>query len=162
MKKLLTIIFFGLFLSGNSYAQTEVEIALENCADETFNNWEDESYKKTMGSRKGAIVRKWKKNEKGEEYLQQGWTLNRKVSEEQKTFEGEKTDAIFKRWENMREKGRYYLLRGYDYYGLIAHEIVKKTSIKKKAKSKVYADFLIACEKLYKETPYGFVLKWND
>ena len=69
MKKLLIIIFFGLFLSGNSYAQTEVEIALENCADKTFNNWEDESYKKTMGSRKGAIVRKWKKNEKGEDYI---------------------------------------------------------------------------------------------
>ena len=162
MKKLLIIIFFGLFLSENSYAQTEVEIALENCADETFNNWEDESYKKTMGSQKGAIVRKWKKNEKGEEYLEQGWALNRKVSEEKKSFKGDITNEILNRWKNMSQRGRNYLIRGYNYYGLVAHKIVEETSIEKKTRSDVYADFLIDCEKLYNETPYGFLLKWKD
>ena len=162
MKKLLGIIFLGLLFSGNAYAQTEAEIVLEKCADETFNNWEDESYKKTMGSLKGVIVRKWEKNKKGEEYLEQGWALYKKLTEEKKSFKGETTNEILSRWNKMRQSGRNYLIEGYNYYGLFANEIVKKTSIEKKIRSDVYIDFLIVCEKLYKEAPYTFGLKWRN
>ena len=43
-----------------------------------------------------------------------------------------------------------------------ADDIVKKTSINKKTKNEEYANFLINCEKLHNETPYGFELKWGN
>ena len=162
MKKLLLTIFLSLISFTSAFSQTEKEIALENCADDTFINWEDESYKKQLGSRRGAIAKTWGKSKRGEELLQKGYALNKKLDNAKKSHKGEKTQQLIDGWKNMKYRAMNYIRAGYNHYGLEAYEIVEKTSIKKKTNNEVYADFLIDCEKLYNETPYGFILKWKN
>ena len=85
MKKLLITIFLSLISITSAFSQTEKEISLENCADDTFINWEDESYKKQLGSRRGAIAKTWGKSKRGEELLQKGYALNKKLDNAKKS-----------------------------------------------------------------------------
>ena len=161
MKKLLTSLFLILILT--SCSQNKKEAALENCADSEFINWEDESYKETLGSRRGSIASNWAKNKRGEELLKKGYALNKKADKAAKAYEGKEVpEEVLKGWSDMRYRGRNYIIAGYNHYGLYADEIVKKTSINKKTKNEEYANFLINCEKLHNETPYGFELKWGN
>jgi hypothetical protein len=163
MKKLLLTIFLSLVCITSAFSKNKKEIALENCADETFINYEDESYKKTMGSARGTIVRNWGKIKRGEELLNQGYALNEKADKAAKAYEGKEVpEQVLKGFSDMRYRARNYIIAGYNHYGLYADEIVKKTSINKKTKNEEYANFLINCEKLHSETPYGFELKWGN
>ena len=163
MKKLLLTIFLCLVCTTSAFSKNKKEIALENCADETFINYEDRAYKKTMGSAVGTIVRNWGKIKRGEELLNRGYALNKKIDKAGKAYEGKKVpEEVLKGWYDMESKARNYIIAGYNHYGLYADDIVKKTSINKKTKNELYANFLIDCEKLHTETPYGFELKWSN
>ena len=163
MKKLLLTIFLCLVCTTSAFSKNKKEIALENCADETFINYEDRAYKKTMGSAVGTIVRNWGKIKRGEELLNRGYALNKKIDKAGKAYEGKKVpEEVLKGWYDMETKARNYIIAGYNHYGLYADDIVKKTSINKKTKNELYANFLIDCEKLHTETPYGFELKWSN
>ena len=163
MKKLLLTIFLCLVCTTSAFSKNKKEIALENCADESFINYEDESFKKTMGSSRGVIVSTWGKLKRGEELLNQGYALNEKVDKAAKAYEGKQVpEEVLMGWYNMRNRARNYIIAGYNHYGLYADDIVKKTSINKKTKNELYANFLIDCEKLHTETPYGFELKWSN
>ena len=163
MKKLLLTIFLCLVCTTSAFSKNKKEIALENCADETFINYEDRAYKKTMGSAVGTIVRNWGKIKRGEELLNRGYALNKKIDKAGKAYEGKKVpEEVLKGWYDMESKARNYIIAGYNHYGLHGDDIVKKTSINKKTKNELYANFLIDCEKLHTETPYGFELKWSN
>ena len=160
MKKLLAIMFLGLLFI--SCSRNIKEAALENCANAGFYDFKDESYDKFMGSRVGTIVSTWGKNKRGQELLEQGYSLNRKINKSQDSHTGEVPKYLSNAWASGRQKAKVYIKAGYNHYGLVADEIVKKTSIKKKAKNELYASFLIKCEKLYNETPDSFILKWRN
>ena len=163
MRKLLLTIFLSLVCITSAFSKNKKEIALENCADESFINYEDESFKKTMGSSRGVIVSTWGKLKRGEELLNQGYALNEKIDKAAKAYEGKKVpEEVLKGWYDMETKARNYIIAGYNHYGLYADDIVKKTSINKKTKNELYANFLIDCEKLHNATPYGFELKWSN
>ena len=163
MKKLLLTIFLCLVCTTSAFSKNKKEIALENCADETFINYEDKAYKKTMGSAVGTIVRNWGKIKRGEELLNRGYALNKKIDKAGKAYEGKKVpEEVLKGWYDMESKARNYIIAGYNHYGLHGDDIVEKTSINKKTKNELYANFLIDCEKLHTETPYGFELKWSN
>ena len=82
MKKLLLTIFLSLVCITSAFSKNKKEIALENCADETFINYEDESYKKLMGSARGTIVRNWGKIKRGEEKRGEGGRAANKICEQ--------------------------------------------------------------------------------
>ena len=158
--KILISLF--LILITTSCSQNKKEAALENCANAGFYDFKDEAYAKFMGSRVGTIVSTWGKNKRGQELLEQGYSLNREINKLQEVHTGEVPKYLSNAWGSGRQKAKGYIIAGYNHYGLVADEIVKKTSIKKKAKNELYANFLIDCEKLYNETPDSFVLKWRN
>ena len=85
MKKLLISLF--LILITTSCSQNKKEAALENCANAGFYDFKDEAYAKSMGSRVGTIVSTWGKNKRGEELLEQGYSLNREINKLQDSQE---------------------------------------------------------------------------
>jgi hypothetical protein len=192
MKKLLSIISLSLMLFGNAYSKSDIDIAIEKCADAQFLGnekgiskaiYEDHVIYKLMLEDKEQIQKDY--DEYGVVYqatYEKYWKDNpRPKSPKQETlstysFEDYKKAKV--KWDEEEDK---YMKPYTDKVKAMGesfkkqHELIKemkrsltamhlkKLGLKDKAKTiHAYTTKFTLCESAHNKTPKGFMLEWGD
>ena len=192
MKKLLSILVLGFLLSGNAYSKSDIDIAIEKCADAQFYGneqgiskaiYEDHVIYKLMLEDEVKIQKNY--DEYGDVYeatYKKYWKDNpRPKSPKQSTlstysFEDyKKAKAKWKEEEEKFMKPYTEILLSFSEKvekqkasvkemrrSLIAMSL-KKITLKDKAKSiQEYTTKFTLCESDHNKTPRGFMLQWGE
>ena len=192
MKKILGIVVLGLLFSGNAYSKSDVDAAIEKCADGQFfgnekgipksiyENHElyklmvkdmeilQKNYDEYRVTYQATYKRYWKDNPRPKYPKQE--TLS--------TYNFEDYKKVSAKWHNDEEK---YMKPFTEKLLALAENLkkqdelikemkrslvamnLKKLNLKDKAKTiKGYTEKFTSCESTHNETPKGFMLEWGD